>query len=52
MVLRRPNFGRQPGAPDGDTPRWIRLDYFERNFLAFISDLDFKSIVGVFWVYG
>jgi DNA invertase Pin-like site-specific DNA recombinase len=29
-----------------DTPRWIRLDYFERNFLAFISDLDFKSILG------
>src|SRR5262249_17572934 len=29
-----------------DTPRWIRLDYFERNFLAFIADLDFKSILG------
>jgi len=29
-----------------DKPRWIRLDYFERNFLAFISDLDFKSILG------
>ena len=29
-----------------DTPRWIRLDYFEHNFLAFIADLDFKSILG------
>jgi DNA invertase Pin-like site-specific DNA recombinase len=29
-----------------DTPRWIRLDYFERNFLAFIGDLDFHSILG------
>jgi hypothetical protein len=28
-----------------DSPRWIWLDYFERNFLAFISDLDFKTIL-------
>ena len=29
-----------------DKPRWILMDHVERNFLAFISDLDFKTILG------
>jgi DNA invertase Pin-like site-specific DNA recombinase len=29
-----------------DIPRWIQLDYFEREFLAFIADLPYQEILG------